>query len=102
MDSGLIRVKVRPSKFPDYSLIWRSATSVRWNSEAGELDTLEIEGFSPVDYLKLIASAVQSEYGDRLVIATETDFAGLSEDLAKKLRQELPSNLTSGSSISPM
>lgn len=90
-DSGLIAVKVRPLKFPDFSLIWRSATGVRWNSEAGELYTTEIEGFSPVDYLKLIASAVQSEYGERLVIGNETDLTAVSEELAAKLREVLSS-----------
>ena len=90
-DSGLIRVKVRPSKFPDYSLIWRSATSVRWNVEAGELTTLEVEGFSAVDYLKLIASAVRSEYGERLVIGNETNLSGISEELVAKLRLVLSS-----------
>lgn len=90
-DSRLIRVMVRPLKFPDYSLIWRSATSVRWNGEAGELTTLKIEGFSPVDYLKLIASAVHSEYGERLVIGNETDLSGISEELVTKLLQVLSS-----------
>lgn len=90
-DSGLIAVKVRPLKFPDYSLIWRSATSVRWNAEGGELYAIEIEGFSPVDYLKLIATAVQSEYGERLVIGNETDLTGVPEQLAAKLRQALSS-----------
>jgi hypothetical protein len=83
---GLVRVKVRPLRFPDYSDIWGSATSVRWDNEAGELYTLEIKGFSAADYLKQITSAVQSEYGDRLTIESETDLASIPKELAAKLR----------------
>jgi hypothetical protein len=80
------RLRVYPDLIPtaNYDWIYRDASSVRWNDADRSLHVLPVDGFTPVDELNSIVSAVEREYGEHLVINAETIF-----DVPRKLAERL-------------
>jgi hypothetical protein len=79
------RLRLRSSGPSAYPSIYRSASSVRWDAATGELYVLEISGFDAIAEFKQIAAAVMQEYGDHLVISSETKYVGISVEMASAL-----------------
>ncbi|MGD9790504.1 MAG: hypothetical protein AB7Q00_00385 [Phycisphaerales bacterium] len=73
------------SECTDFIVVWRDASSVRWNREKRCLHTLPIEGFSAIDEYHRIVEAVLSEYGAVLEV-DESTIVSLPSDLALLLR----------------
>jgi hypothetical protein len=76
-----LRLRVIPSRWSGYNLIWRDASSVRWDDLAGELYVLDVPEFTPLDEFKQIVSAVACEYGDRLILSPSTVWVGVPSEL---------------------
>src|SRR5262245_19667062 len=84
-ESGNLRVRANSPVFPDYALIYRDASSVRWDEKTASLFVLPGVGLSSKDAFRHIASAVKREYGDSLVINKSTTFTGLDPEIVAEL-----------------
>jgi hypothetical protein len=50
---------------------------------------LHIDGFGPVDSVRQIVAAVKNEYGDDLIMGTQTDISDLPDSVQQQIRREL-------------
>lgn len=79
------RLRVQPAKPAVYPHIYRSASSVRWDSDNSELYVLAILVFDAVAELKQITLAVAQEYGDELLLSSFTEYVDVPGDLVATL-----------------
>jgi len=83
--NGQLRLKPAGQPAFEYSYIWRSASSVRWDGAAAEFYVLPIDGFTPTHEWRQILSAVKSEFGLLLEIADATVFENVPPTLEATL-----------------
>lgn len=75
-DTGKLCVQPKSAKF---EYIYRSAMGVQWNSSEGYLYP-PIEGsWAPNDWFRQILAAVKNEYGCKLYLTPETNWANIDE-----------------------
>jgi len=84
-ESGRLRIMPDVSDPRAYEHIYRAAMSVRWDAASRSLLVLPVQGNTPADEFNQIAAAVQSEYGDELVISSTTTLEGLPDDFVNRL-----------------
>lgn len=84
------RILIAPSLPPemDYALIYRTASSVRWDPTSRSLFVLTIDGFDTLDYVRQVIAAVKDEYGDTLILSPSTVFLGLPESRRQEMQCE--------------
>jgi hypothetical protein len=80
------RLLVRP-RTRDFSHIYRSATGVHWDPQAGHLYAPTPKEWSHFDWYTQIAGAIASEYGCRLVLDEQTSWVNVPTDLQQRITQ---------------
>jgi len=70
-----------------FTLIWRSATQVHWDSYKASLYSPRPQEWSYYDWYCHIISVVKDEYGCKLIIATDTKWINIPEQLRNEIIQ---------------
>ena len=76
------------TKESDYIHIYRDASGVCWDIQQKCLNAREPERWNHWNIYKQIQYAVKSEYGDSLIINSDTVFDNIPNELKKKIQQE--------------
>ncbi len=85
------RLLIRPRLEHDYQYIYRDASGVTWIEELRCLSAREPAKWNHFDLFKQIVSAVQREYGEMLVVTSETKWINIPSTLEREVleRQQL-------------
>ncbi len=79
-DSGRLTVKPDKQKF---ERIYRTALEVHWDSKKERLYSPKPGEWTYLDWYKQIISAVESEYGRKLVLTAETKWTDIPDTLER-------------------
>ena len=87
------RLLVVPALPPDrdFAFIYRAALGARWDEVERALYTPAPETSSYFDRFQQIAEASADEYGELLVVSSQTQFANVPESLEQEIRSWRPS-----------
>lgn len=80
------RLLVRP-RTRDFSHIYRSATGVHWDPQAGHLSAPTPKEWSHFGWYTQIAGAIASEYGCRLTLEKQTSWVNIPFDPKRRITQ---------------
>jgi hypothetical protein len=78
------RLLVRP-RTREFSHIYRSATGVHWDPQAGHLYSPTPKEWSHFAWYTQVAGAVASEYGYRLVLDVQTSWVNVPPNLEQQI-----------------
>jgi hypothetical protein len=86
---GSIEVMPRIAPAEDFEQIYRAAMGVRWQPTRRALVPHETQGASPEWWFRQIVSAVQSEYGQLLVLQPDTKWTNVSPDTRRAIQSAI-------------
>jgi len=83
-DAGKLHLKPERTKF---TLIYRTATEVHWNSESKTLYSLKPREWSYLDWYNHIVNVAKEEYNCEFILSDDTEWVNIPTDLKNKITE---------------
>jgi len=84
-ENGRLFIKPEKNKF---TLIYRSATEVHWDENKDFLYSPKPREWTYLDWYRHIVSAIEIEYGCKLIIRPNTKWISIPEDLKQEIKKK--------------
>ncbi len=79
------RLLVTPVAGFDFAFIYRAATGVRWDNASSSLVAPKPKDWSYLNWFENIYASVRSEYGDQLIIFSNTKWFNVPNELRREI-----------------